>query len=839
MNQARTLTITCAGLLVGFAVFVHPSLAIGRQTASPVVTDSNSRNSAPSRSKSSDEATSVLVEPPIQFQLGGPKQRVDNKPLDPAQVRKAIRDGVQYLKSKQKADGTWQKYYMPGDKTALCTLALLNAGESPNDPKIKAAIEQLRNVPTSGTYFVSLRIMVLATADPKGKLYRLDVDKDVKWLLRMQVSDGPAAGGWSYGQRARSGGADGSNTQFALLALHEASRIGVKVPEANWQLAKKYWASSFSSRGGFTYNVGQGPVSGSMTCAGIASWIIIHENLADIGQRVNGQFANCCFEDEDMDKVKASFNWLAKHFTVKVNPKGFNGSHQQRLYYLYGLERAGRLSGKRFIGPHDWYRDGAKQLIAWQNKLTGYWVTPKGHGEDSPEIGTALALLFLAKGKRPVAVGKYNHGADHWDTHPAGVHYLTRQLEKEWELKLNWQTVKAEGSSVDDLLEAPVLFMSGKDFIGLTAEQKKRLLLYLENGGFLFAEACQGDGCGDDGIFDKAFHALMAELFPESRLEALDRAHPIWNFPIVPRLVPERPLLGLQACCRTSVVYCPRNLSCYWALNQPSIMDSKEVGPQLKQRIKYCTDLGVSVVAYATGRQLNDKGETPKVAGNNNNVDPTRALVFPKLLHEGGADDAPNAWRNVLRRVEQLGLEMKIEKKMISPTQAELANHPFIFLHGRNKFSFTKEQRQAIRDHLDYGGFIFADSICASQAFTESFRREMQTILGTPLSPIDPGHEIWSNQRFGYLIDRVTLRTKDPTAQGGFREEQKPPHLEGAMIKGRLAVVFSPVDLSCALENTKHSQCTGYTREDAIKIGTNVVLYSLLSDANSAAEGTR
>lgn len=817
MRRSKSFTILCGGLL---AIWIGTHACMGAEFGP------DNEGDAPSA------ATSVLANPIVSAPLP-PRQRAGGDSLDPNQVRKAIRDGVRYLKSKQRDDGTWQKYHMPGDKTALCTLALLNSGESPSDPKIKAAIEQLRNIPTSGTYFVSLRIMVLATADPKGKLYRLDIDKDVKWLLKMQIDDGPAIGGWSYGQRIRSGGgADGSNTQFALLALHEASRIGIKIPKVNWERAKQYWSNSFSERrGGFTYNVGEGTITGSMTCAGISSWIIIHENLADINRRINGEFANCCVADQDMEKINSAFNWLAKHFSVKANPRGFHGSSQQRLYYLYGLERAGRLSGKRFIGPHDWYRDGAKQLIAWQNKLTGYWVTTNGHGEDSPEIATAFALLFLAKGKRPVAVGKYNHGVNDWDLHPQGIHYLTRQLENQWEMKLNWQTVKAENSTADDLLEAPVLFMSGKDAIGLSQEQKKQLLLYLENGGFLFAEACAGDGCGENAKYDKAFRELMAELFPESRLEALDRAHPIWNFPIVPKLVPERPLLGLQACCRTSVVYCPKNLSCYWALNQPAIMDSSEVGVKLKQRITYCSDLGVSVVAYATGRQLNEKGETPKLAENNNEVPPARALEFPKLRHDGGADDAPNAWRNVLRRVEQLGLEMKTEKKMISPTQAELARHPFIFMHGRNKFSFTQEQREAIRDHLNYGGFIFADSICASPAFTESFRLEMQAILGTPLTPIDPQHEIWSKDRFGYRIDRLTLRTKDPTATGGFREEQKPPEFLGAEVDGRLAVVFSPHDLSCALENTKHSQCTGYVREDAIKIGTNVLLYSLLSES--------
>ncbi len=56
-----------------------------------------------------------------------------------------------------------------------------------------------------------------------------------------------------------------------------------------------------------------------------------------------------------------------------------------------------------------------------------------------------------------------------------------------WNQKLNWQTVKAETASVDDLLETPVLFMSGKDAINLGQTQKDNLKKYLENGGVLFA----------------------------------------------------------------------------------------------------------------------------------------------------------------------------------------------------------------------------------------------------------------------------------------------------------------------------------------------------------------
>ena len=54
--------------------------------------------------------------------------------------------------------------------------------------------------------------------------------------------------------------------------------------------------------------------------------------------------------------------------------------------------------------------------------------------------------------------------------------------------------------------------------------------------------------------------------------------------------------------------------------------------------------------------------------------------------------------------------------------------------------------------------------------------------------------------------------------------------MEMGEYNGRMAVVFSPLDISCALENIHESQCNGYTHESAKLIGMNVVLYYLLND---------
>lgn len=753
------------------------------------------------------------------------------KDVNAEAVRQSIARGVRFLKDQRSRDGSWPKHARVGDVTALATLALINAGEDPSSPLIQGSLDYIdaeMHEEVLTTYSAGLKIMAMAAADPEGKRYRRDVERAVDWLIEHQTR----TGGWSYGLGGRGNG-DGSNSQFAILGLHEASKMGIEIDQRVWQRAQNYWEASFVAGGGFGYHPNDGRPYASMTCAGISSWIIVEENLTNFGDLVKGDRAACCDVTDRMGPVEKSIETLGRRFGTQSR----NGA---QYYYLYALERAGRLSGKRFFGPHDWYRAGAKTIVARQNRVTGAW-RGSGLGENVEVIATSMALLFLSKGKRPVAIGKYQYGKNNqWDLHPKGVHYLTRELEKQWSklerngsVKLNWQTVRSQDATVDNLLESPVLHISGSKAISLNEFQKENLKKYVETGGFIFAEACDGEGCRDGSAFDRSFRELMAELFPESALQPLPADHPLWSahHTILPNR--ERPLLGLQACCRTSVVYCPKNLSCYWNLKRPAFKKfiKKKPNPKLEQRVNYCSELGVNVIAYATGRQLREKGETPTLEEENaTTVLVNRALNFPKLIHSGGSDEAPNAWKNMLKQLDAVGLQVSLEKKMVNANLDEISDFPIIFMHGRSAFRFSASQREALRAHLESGGFIFADAICSNESFRESFHREVLEITGERLKKIPPNHEMWSARFSGRRIDRVTLRTKDASVAGGFRESIVPPEFEGLEMNGRLVVALSGHDLSCALENVALSQCDGYTRADAEKIGFNVLLYALRVD---------
>ncbi|MCA9240994.1 MAG: terpene cyclase/mutase family protein, partial [Planctomycetales bacterium] len=309
--------------------------------------------------------------------------------LNPEDVRLAIRTGVDYLKSQQDArTGRWAE--MPGFQggvTALATLALLNAGVEPTDPAVIKALNHLRQIEPDKTYCLALKIMVLASATPKRDL--AIIQQCVEQLEATQnPGPGDDAGGWSY----PGAGADPSNSQFAVLALHEAQRAGARVSPDVWRLASGYWRRTQNDDGSWSYGGNLGP-SGSMTCAGIAALVVTSEATSEGDARVEDGRVRCCLPQEDDDRIQRALDWMGRNFSVARNPSNDAVSAGWHYYYLYALERVGRLTAHRFIGKHDWYREGTQFVVRQQDPLSKFWTG--GRSERNPEIGTSLALLFL------------------------------------------------------------------------------------------------------------------------------------------------------------------------------------------------------------------------------------------------------------------------------------------------------------------------------------------------------------------------------------------------------------------------------------------------------------
>jgi len=532
-------------------------------------------------------------------------------------------------------------------------------------------------------------------------------------------------------------------------------------------------------------------------------------------------------------------DWLGKKFTVLENPGGGRTWH---YYYLYGLERVGRFTARRFIGQADWYLEGARMFVKTQDPFTGSFRA--GPIED-PIVATSFALLFLAKGRRPVIVAKSSHdpGSD-WNRHGHDIAHLVEHVEAQWKKDypagLSWHVLDTPSATLDDFQQAPVLWLSGKNAFDLGADAGPRLRRYIDEGGFIFAEAC----CPSSGEFDRRLRELVGEIFPEPeyRLHLLPPEHPAWH---AEQLVPpelHRPLLGIDYGCRTCLVYAPPtdlqrdtpsmpSLSCLWEIGGPS---RAGMPPTIRREVDAALAIGMNVLAYATNRELKRKDELFAIE---RPVDAPRdrfergQLAIGKLRHAGMCDAAPAALANILRAAaRELDLRVDDSPSQIDPADPRLYDYHLVFMHGRQGFTFDEAGRTGLRQFIGRGGTLLADSVCASSGFTAAFRTEIPAVLPDgKLEEIPADDPIFSAGEYGgFDIREVTLR--EPSGGDGqlaARKRRIAPKLEGVRIGDRWAVIFSPYDLSCALEKQNSLECTGYDRADAEKIALNVLLYSL------------
>jgi hypothetical protein len=754
------------------------------------------------------------------------------------QVNHAIDKGIKYLTQQQNANGSWPEYMgYPGGVTALCTLALLNAGLDPAEPQIQKALGYLRKIrPDTNprTYVISLQTMVFCRAEPDKD--RLRIRSNVKWLESTQVQEGQSKGSWSYP------GSDGdnSNAQFALLALYEAERIGVQASEQTWRLARKHWEGCQQLDGAWNYKINNSS-TGSMTCAGITSLVISADRIQPPDAKVVNGEIKCCVSGENAEgdnRIDRGLDWLGRNFSVNSNP----GMGQLwSLYYLYGLERAGRLTAQRFIGDHDWYREGAEYLVRRQDPLSGFWIGSVT--ENDKLVGTSFSLLFLSKGRWPLLMSKvkYSSGKD-WNHHRHDVNNLTRFVESRWKMDLTWQVTDLRVAAVEDLLQAPVLYFCGsanplpEDPLK-RQEMANKLRDFIDRGGFVFAEAY----CGDAG-FDRGFRELMTLVFPEKeyRLQLLDPEHPIWHYEVPIPADQLRPLYGVEYGCRTSVVYVPLDpierprpsLSCLWELGRSG--RGEKYPDKVQEQIDAGLNIGINILAYATNRELKFKTDAWSEVPKRKPGDQTQPgnIYIAKLKHPGGCNAAPRALVNLLDAASNsLKIRTTTRDDLISITDDSLFDYHLLFMHGRNTFRFTDEERKRLKVYLERGGVLFADSICANAAFTKSFREEMAAIFPNKKLERIPTDDPLLTTKYGgadlHEVSRRDPQNRSATAPISAAIKKVPPELEGIKFDDRWGVIFSPYDLSCALEKRDSLECRGYTREDAARIGLNVILYSL------------
>lgn len=416
------------------------------------------------------------------------EEKIKLAEMDPefqGRVNEAIKRAIPWLLSQQKPDGSFPTNHDASQHgpflnggTAISLLALIKGGHPAISDEVEKGIKFLReswkNFHAGGgqaakhgwkVYEAGLTLMALEAKDmwrplsikshktvAQGKKLPQEDHEWVKqmkdWLevnvarTRQEANNSKNGGGglvdfketWSYPSGV--GFSDHSNTQYAVLGLHAAGKLGHPAKGETWGAVLEGFIFKQAATGpkvprkvgfrpkkndpyvrapvtdstksdrarGWGYNgaakpqagTGQMAETGSMTTVGLACLEIAWYQLSMLAR--TDKDAKKIFQDRKLRGSKETavddgFAWLDKNWDITKNPN-YDAWH---YYYLYGMERAGVLSNRIFIGGHDWYREGGTLILDAQRGAM--WDDGKG---DGPVPSTCFAILFLTRATVPL-----------------------------------------------------------------------------------------------------------------------------------------------------------------------------------------------------------------------------------------------------------------------------------------------------------------------------------------------------------------------------------------------------------------------------------------------------
>ena len=722
-------------------------------------------------------------------------------------MRAAIARAVRFLYSKQDRQGYFptphsREYIGGGD--ALVILALLRAGVSPREGRLRRALAFLKTVQPGHTYTGALRAMVYASLSGREWLHRLNVD--AQWLIRQQRRNG----GWGYGPRSFMTRrwpewTDGSNTQFAVLALRDAADAGVAVSPQVFRRAEGFWRSFQNRDGGWGYQprVGRRPPQrpeshGSMTAAAVASYFIFADVLAgqvepayQLFQPRRPRPGRLFFAR----RIERGLKWLDANYRVDKVPK-FIWTRQpsQLYYYLFCLQRAGDGAGLWTFAGRDYCADIARLLLGTQR--------PNGSWNDSV-IDTAFAILTLEKAAAPVAVNRLLLPKEH-EPYPRDAANLVRWLGRRLGRTLAWRAVRADQAHW--LRRSRLLYLHLQGQGGIPAGAEASLVKYVRNGGTVLVQAPAPQAVA-------AIVKFFKRLFPDYAARKLSGDHPVFNlrFAVEQKYRPD--ITGIGDGCRERIFVLAQDVGGAWHQGR-----WREY-PQL-------FGLGGNIVLYACGGQ-DPPGKFAMGEPDGEPPPAVRYITVARVKYAGDYDVCPLAVAKLSRRLRHsLPVGLK-SLPPVAPTEAAGSGATVLWLTGNVPPKFSDAEKQGLREYLAAGGTLLIDPAIGRADFRSAALQLLKELCGSSnVAPLKADHPLLTGRFAGGV--GADLRKLAPPAPAATRPatQPAPARLWGGTVNGRLAAVLSHYGLTCSIEGTPCVGNVGYVPADARKIALNVILYA-------------
>ena len=719
-------------------------------------------------------------------------------------IKKAIARGVDYLLG-QEVNGNWdpdlngRRSIMLGGESALVLESLLQVEQSLHLPQVyifnsrmRAAISYVAKLRTPTTYVASFQANDMNLL-PAKRQYHDALLWDMRYLIGAE-----AAGAYSYqNPRAQGFGRgfsrwDNSNSQYGVLGMWACADSGLEVPAFYWRAVAYHWHHTQLSSGAWVYTQGRGSGWGrgfmgnprTMTPAGLASLFI-----AD--SYTSSSFA---LKTQPDKSLLNGLSWVNRHFSPG----------NENLYEMYGDERVALASGLKYFGSADWYRAMANVLLNAQHR-NGSWSPGFALADRDRLIGTAYALLILARGMNPILINKLQYTPQQygsWNDRPWDAANFTAWVSRTYETAMNWQVVNVEAPA-RQWADAPLLLITGSQDPHFTAADLVKLEQYIDAGGMVFSSSD-----ADSPAFTRAMERYATEIghgrFQVRKLAATSAIYSMqpWYHLRSPPF-----LLGVWNGVRYVWIISPQDFGAIWQRRSTSASDYWQIP--------------TNIYLYATGKSgLQNR---LWVSSDQSRPEPAvRRVRVAQLQYAGNWNPEPGAWPH-LAELARRRIATQVTLNAVSCGRLLQQRPMLTTLTGTGSFEFTSNETADIRRYLLGGGMLFADAAGGRGGFAKSFERLVGDLFpkesltevpqtSTLISGALPG---------GESLDKAVYR-KYVISRGDAHKHVK---LLGIKADGRWIIVFSAYDVTSGLLGTNTWGIAGYAPPTARGIAQNVLLY--------------
>ena len=267
-----------------------------------------------------------------------------------------------------------------GGETAIATYALCAAGELQSE-NVKKAIEWLENADLHGTYAVGLRSQVWsfipAAAQEQGQIIRSGAEAGRQFCFAQPDSAWFAQGIYGYGYGKDAGGSlgaakfgtldpkgppegawyDRSNSQYGVLGAWALEQAGAEIPTSFWLEEDDAWKKAQTS------------MADGTTADSRRTVTPLHHDLRRPGHALHHPGLRDARQRPSVRRLQGR-----RHQHKHRKGPGVDGQAHHRgrsgrrriTYGLYGIERIGVASGRKYFGTVDWYKLGAEPIVKRQ-----------------------------------------------------------------------------------------------------------------------------------------------------------------------------------------------------------------------------------------------------------------------------------------------------------------------------------------------------------------------------------------------------------------------------------------------------------------------------------------